>query len=129
MRLHPFDDQGFLPTIRQYPMYSLRIARQATQGSDLLRPECVGKGCIVYIDNSLGEGRVNDDTPLAASDLSAVNYAEQVLQPGWSPNTGIIARGMRLSAATTVEQMPMLGAAAGLVETESSWGATLGARA
>jgi hypothetical protein len=36
---------------------------------------------------------------------------------------------MQLFAATTVEQMPMLGAGAGLVETESSWGATLGARA
>jgi hypothetical protein len=33
----------------------------------------LGKGCIVYIDSSFGEGWVNDDTPLAGSDLSLVS--------------------------------------------------------
>jgi hypothetical protein len=43
-----------------------------TQRSDLLMPGCVGRGCIVYIDNSLRESSVNVDSSLAGSDLTAV---------------------------------------------------------
>jgi hypothetical protein len=45
-------------------------------------------------------------------------------QTGW---TGIIARAMHLFATTTAEQMLRLGLKAGLIETESTWGARLGA--
>ncbi len=46
-------------------------------------------------------------------------------QTGW---TGIIARAMHLFATTTSEQMLQLGKKAALIETESAWGARLGAR-
>jgi hypothetical protein len=46
-------------------------------------------------------------------------------QTGW---TGIIARAMHLFATTTSEQMLQLGKQAAIVETESQWGARLGAQ-
>jgi hypothetical protein len=47
-------------------------------------------------------------------------------QTGW---TGIVARGMHLFATTTAEQMLQLGKQAAVIETESTWGAPVAARA